>query len=149
MMRALTVWNKMPSIGFSHMKSGSGNINYDLKKIRVLLISDVLRFCTDDKIIKAMRLASKTPEVLNDLRNLVGHLKYGKETVYAAVVLAVFNDPKGVPVLKNYQKYWVTSSEIEKLHVRAALLLLNELTNEKLHFANASISPELYKEVQH
>lgn len=130
------------------LKRSCDNHKYDQKKIRVLLMSDVLRFCTDDKIIKAMQSATRGSEALNELRQIVTQMKYGKETVYAAIVLAIYQDASGTGVLKNYQKFWSTSSEIEKLHVRAALILLNDLPQDKFHFANTAISYELTKEVQ-
>ena len=138
----------MPSVETSHSPSHYKFKKYDLKKIRILLIADILRFCTDGKILKAVQSAAKNPEFLNELRSIVNLLKYGKETLYAAITLALFNDAKGMVILKNYQKYWVTSSEIEKLHVCAALILLKEITSDKFSAVNASMSPELYKEIQ-
>lgn len=121
---------------------------YDTKKIRALLSADIQRFCTEGKILRSLRLSSKSNEVLADLRKIVSAAKYGKETVYAAIALSLFNEFSGLAILKNHQKYWVTNSEIEKLHVRAALILLHESFLEKFQFLNVTMSPDLYREIK-
>lgn len=121
---------------------------YDTKKIRALLSADIQRFFTDEKVLKSLKMSSKANEALADLRKIVADAKYGKETVYAAIALSLFNESSGLSILKNHQRYWVTNSEIEKLHVRAALILLNESFFEKFQFLNGAMSPDLYREIK-
>jgi len=119
--------------------------NYDKRKIRTLLISDLHRFCKEERIVNSLKATSKAGDILKDLRQIVANLKYGKETVYAAVTLSIFNDPSGVSILKNHHKYWGTDSQIEKLHVRAAMILLHENVGESFKINHWHLSPELYR----
>lgn len=100
------------------------------------------------KLLRCNSCRLNSDQRLEILKSLEIGLADGKETVYAAIVLSLFNDPSGLSILRNYQKYWVASSEVEKIHVRAALILLNETVSRNFNFTNASMFIELFKEIQ-
>lgn len=120
----------------------------EYNKIKTLLAADVRRFCKNEKILIALKSYGQSQATAwSDLRKSVSSLKFGEETVYAAIVLALYNDPSGLLVLKNQQRYWTSHSEIEKLHVRAALILLHNASSDKFKAVNRNLSPDLYREL--
>lgn len=136
--------------GTDLMKLSSRNYNKD--KIRVLLISDVLKFCRKPEILNAIEQEGAS-QSLGTLRDIITNSEVegqdAKLPLYSAITLAIFDDLSGYNILMNSKKYWATNSLIEELHVTAALILLGRTTNiSSSSTVNwTPLSPGLTKEI--
>ncbi|MBI2871268.1 MAG: hypothetical protein HYY14_06120 [Candidatus Omnitrophica bacterium] len=122
---------------------------YDRQLIRALLTKDVVRFCHSEEVTRI--LADKRSEA--NIRLLESFLNPNFESMdereralYAAVALAIFDQKSGISVLQDFEKYFMTNTGIESMHVRAALILIGE-NPERVRFANVPMSPDLCKSI--
>ena len=120
----------------------------DLVAIRRLLAIETARFCRVDEVVRAIESGPDEAHV-RSLRALVekastseNDLVVGERTLFAAIALALVNDPIGVPVLKEPGRHYMTNSGIEVALAQIALVLLGEL-KPPLRFINATLIAEL------
>ncbi len=120
----------------------------NLVKIKKLLIEDIQQFCVQKELVHAL-LNNGTGESLNALKTIVSHpvSVQGELVLYSAVILAIFNDSSGLPILRDHKKYFLTNSEIESLHVAAARVLLNDDSEEMTKVNWRAMSPKLTDEI--